>query len=105
MSLEVEILTPNRLLVKAQIDELNVPSSIGYVGILPGHTAFLTILGQGVLMYRQGDQRNYIALFGGYMKVQNDELTAPRPRRTGIPEDSKVRRRFVSLPARQREYS
>jgi len=73
--LAVEILTPSRILAQAQVDELNVPGELGYLGILPGHTALLTKLGQGELMYRQGEQRHYVALFGGYMEVRDDQVT------------------------------
>jgi F-type H+-transporting ATPase subunit epsilon len=73
--LAIEILTPSRLLLQDQVDELNVPGAEGYLGILPGHTALLTTLGQGVLMYRKGEQRQYMAVFGGYMEVNNDTVT------------------------------
>jgi len=73
--LAVEILTPSRILVQTQVDELNVPGDLGYLGILPGHTALLTRLGQGELMYRQGEQRYYLALFGGYMEVRDDQVS------------------------------
>jgi F-type H+-transporting ATPase subunit epsilon len=73
--LAVEILTPSRILAQAQADELNVPGELGYLGILPGHTALLTKLGQGELMNRQGEQRHYMALFGGYMEVRDDQVS------------------------------
>ena len=44
MPLSVEILTPNRLLLQDEVDELNLPGTEGYLGILPGHIAFLTNL-------------------------------------------------------------
>ena len=75
MPLAVEILTPSRILAQEQVDELNVPGELGYLGILPGHTVLLTNLGQGVLMYRKGEQRHYLALFGGYMEVRDDHVT------------------------------
>ena len=75
MPLDVEIVTPNRVLLRDQVDELNVPGELGYLGILPGHTAFLTTLGQGELMYRQGEQRHYLAVFWGYMEVNHDKVT------------------------------
>ena len=75
MPLEVEIVTPGRVLLQAQVDELNVPGELGYLGILPGHTAFLSTLGEGELMYRQGTEENYIALFWGYMEVNDDKVT------------------------------
>jgi F-type H+-transporting ATPase subunit epsilon len=73
--LDVEIVTPNRVLLRDQVDELNVPRELGYLGILPGHIAFLTTLGQGELMYRKGEQRHYLAVFWGYMEVNNDKVT------------------------------
>ena len=75
MPLAVEIITPSRILAQEQVDELNVPGELGYLGILPGHTALLTNLGAGVLMYRKGEQQHYLALFGGYMEVRDDQVT------------------------------
>ena len=75
MPLHVEIVTPTRILLQEQVDELNVPGELGYLGILPGHTAFLTTLGQGELMYRQGERRRYLSIFWGYMEVNNDKVT------------------------------
>ena len=75
MPLDVEIVTPHRVLLQEQIDELNLPGELGYLGILPGHTAFLTTLSQGELMYRQGEQRQYLSVFWGYMEVNNDKVT------------------------------
>ena len=34
MPLTVEIITPSRILVQEQVDELNVPGELGYLGIL-----------------------------------------------------------------------
>ncbi len=75
MPLDVEMITPERILLQAQVDELNVPGDLGYLGILPGHTALLTTLGQGELMYRQGAEQHYLSLFWGYMEVNDDKVT------------------------------
>ena len=75
MPLDVELVTPNRVLLQDQVDELNLPGELGYLGILPGHTAFLTTLGQGELMYRKGEQRHYLSVFWGYMEVNSDRVT------------------------------
>ncbi len=75
MPLDVEIVTPERIILQQPVDELNVPSDWGYIGILPGHTPLLTILGQGELMYRQGAAQNYMSLFWGYMEVNEDKVT------------------------------
>ncbi len=75
MPLDIEIVAPNRILLQEQVDELNLPGQLGYLGILPGHTALLTTLGQGELMYRQGEQRRYLSIFRGYLEVNNDQVT------------------------------
>jgi F-type H+-transporting ATPase subunit epsilon len=62
-------------LLQEQVDELNLPGELGYLGILPGHTAFLSTLGQGVLMYRKGEERNYLTVFWGYVEVNDDKAT------------------------------
>lgn len=75
MPLDVEIVTPDRIILQEQVDELNLPSEWGYIGILPGHTPLLTILGQGELMYRQDTTQNYMSIFWGYMEVNDDKVT------------------------------
>ena len=73
--LSVEILTPNRLLLQDEVDELNLPGTEGYLGILPGHVAFLTNLGLGELMLRKDGQQRYLTVFRGYMEVSDDKVT------------------------------
>ena len=75
MSLSVEILTPNRLLLQDEADELNLPATDGYLGILPGHVALLTNLGLGQLMLRKDGQQRYLTVFQGYMEVSEDKVT------------------------------
>ena len=75
MPLSVEIVTPNRLLLQDEADELNLPATDGYLGILPGHVALLTNLGLGELMLRKDGQQRYLTVFRGYMEVSDDKVT------------------------------
>jgi F-type H+-transporting ATPase subunit epsilon len=68
-SLELEVATPERLLVREQATEVQVPGKNGYMGILPGHAALLSQLGSGVLSYVAGGQRRYLAVAGGFLEV------------------------------------
>ena len=68
-SLELEVATPERLLVREQATEVQVPGKNGYMGILPGHAALLSRLGSGVLDYVAGGQRRYLAVAGGFLEV------------------------------------
>ena len=80
----LEIATPTRLVVAETVDEIVIPGSQGYFGVLPGHAAFLTTLGVGELMYRIGRDEHYLAVAGGFAEVRNDKVivladTAERP--------------------------
>ncbi len=84
MPLQFELATPTRLLVSEEVDEVVAPGIEGYFGVLPGHAAFLTTLGVGELMYRQGRQERHLAVSGGFAEVRNDKVivladTAERP--------------------------
>jgi F-type H+-transporting ATPase subunit epsilon len=68
-SLELEVATPERLLVHEQATEVQVPGKNGYMGILPGHAALLSQLGSGVLDYVAGGQRRFLAVAGGFLEV------------------------------------
>jgi F-type H+-transporting ATPase subunit epsilon len=82
--LTLEIATPTRLAVAETVDEIVIPGSQGYFGVLPGHAAFLTTLGIGELMYRIGRDEHYLAVANGFAEVRNDKVivladTAERP--------------------------
>ena len=53
-SIDLQIVTPDRELVREQVDEVEIPGSEGYFGVLPGHTPMLAALAVGELWYRKG---------------------------------------------------
>ena len=74
-SLTLEIVTPEHSLVTEHVDEVQVPGSQGYFGVLPGHTPFLATLAVGQLWYRKGGQRYYLSVVGGFAEVLPDRVT------------------------------
>jgi len=71
----LEIVTPDRALVTAEVDEVNLPGSQGYFGVLPGHTPLLATLQVGELWYRIGQERRYMAIAFGFAEVLPDRVT------------------------------
>ena len=72
--LTLELATPNRLVVTAEVDEVVAPGSEGYFGVLPGHAPFLATLGIGELTYRVGRDEHHVAVAGGFAEVRNDKV-------------------------------
>ena len=71
----LEIVTPDRSLVREEVDEVELPGSEGYFGVLPGHTPLLSMLMVGELWYRVGAERRYLAVAGGFVEVLPDRVT------------------------------
>lgn len=74
-TLTLEIVTPDRSLIREEVDEVVVPGSEGYLGVLPGHTPLLSSLKVGELWYRQGQEKHYLAIAFGFVEVLPDRVT------------------------------
>ena len=71
----LEIVTSDRSLVREEVDEVELPGSEGYFGVLPGHTPLLSMLKVGELWYRVGQEKRYLAVAGGFVEVLPDRVT------------------------------
>jgi F-type H+-transporting ATPase subunit epsilon len=74
-SLELQIVTPERLLLKEQVDEVEIPGSEGYFGVLPGHTPLLASLALGEMWYRRGQEKTFLSIAFGFAEVLPDRVT------------------------------
>jgi F-type H+-transporting ATPase subunit epsilon len=73
--IDLQIVTPDRLIVQEQVDEVEIPGSEGYFGVLPGHTPLLASLAVGELWYRKGQDKFYLSLAFGFAEVLPDRVT------------------------------
>ena len=74
-SIDLQVLTPERMLVHQQVDEVEIPGADGYFGVLPGHTPLLAALKAGELWYRVGQQKTYLAIAYGFAEVLPDRVS------------------------------
>jgi F-type H+-transporting ATPase subunit epsilon len=73
--LRFDLVTPHRALLSVEADEVVAPGVAGSFGIRPGHTAFLSELGGGVLSYTLGGKADYFAVAGGFCEVAENRVT------------------------------
>ncbi|MBA2356530.1 MAG: F0F1 ATP synthase subunit epsilon [Luteitalea sp.] len=73
--LTLSIVTPEREIVRAQVDEVELPGAEGYFGVLPGHTPMLATLTVGRLTYRAGQESQVLAIAFGFAEVLPDTVT------------------------------
>jgi F-type H+-transporting ATPase subunit epsilon len=75
-ALQLEIVTPERLLVSEQATEIQIPGTSGYIGVLPGHAPLITELRSGEFSYRRPDgSLQRLALHWGFAEVLPDKVT------------------------------
>ncbi|MGE5305680.1 MAG: F0F1 ATP synthase subunit epsilon [Alphaproteobacteria bacterium] len=73
------VVTPSRLLLDEEVDEVTAPGALGEFGVLPNHIAFLSLLEPGEMSYKQGALRHYLAVSGGYAEVLENVMTILSP--------------------------
>jgi len=75
-TIELEIVTPERQVVKDRVTEVQVPGRNGYLGILPGHAPLISELAIGEITYTTGggvSERLFVAW--GFVEVLPDRVT------------------------------
>ena len=73
--IQLEVVTPERRVLKEVVDEVQVPGKGGYLGILPGHAPLITELQIGEISYRKGQRTSYLSIDSGYCEVLPDKVT------------------------------
>ncbi len=72
---KLEIVTPRRLVLSEEVDEITAPGEMGEFGVLSGHIPFFSTLGIGEVMYRKGEQKRYVAVSWGFAEVLGNRVT------------------------------
>ncbi len=73
-TIRLELVTPERLVLSEDVDEVIIPGYEGEFGVLPEHTLFLSVVKVGVLRYRKGTEWHKVALGGGFAEVTGERV-------------------------------
>ena len=73
-TLQVQIATPEKLVVDQKADYAEIPGKDGFMGILPGHAALLSELGSGKLALTLGGKTDSFNISGGYVEVRDNHV-------------------------------
>ena len=86
-NLTLTVVTPEASLVAgATCQEVSLPAERGRIGILPGHTPLVTLLGVGTVEYREGGRRHVLAVRDGFAEVAGDAVRILADQ-ASLPED------------------
>jgi F-type H+-transporting ATPase subunit epsilon len=74
-TLQLEIVTPERLVERDLVQEVQIPGKNGYLGILPGHAPLITELGVGEITYKADGMEYHVAIAWGFAEVLPSKVT------------------------------
>ena len=77
--IRLKVVTPGRLLLDEEVDEVTAPGVKGEFGVLPNHISFLSLLEPGEMSYKQGATKRFLAVSGGYAEVLDNVMTVLAP--------------------------
>jgi len=72
---QLEIVTPDKMVVRDVAEEMQIPGKNGYLGVLPGHAPLITELAVGEITYRNANITHHLAVAWGFAEVLPDKVT------------------------------
>ena len=72
--LKLEIVTPQKRVLEADVDSVTVPTASGEAGILPNHAPLVSALKPGILSYTSRGTSDKIAITGGFVEVNANKV-------------------------------
>jgi F-type H+-transporting ATPase subunit epsilon len=74
-TIQLEVVTPERLVVNDTAEYIEIPGKTGYLGVLPGHAPLITELAVGEISYTTGNQTKRLAVAWGFAEVLPNKVT------------------------------
>ena len=72
--LKLEIITPEKRILDAEVDSVTVPTASGEAGILQSHAPLISVLKPGVLTYTSKNENGKLAVSSGFVEVNSDKV-------------------------------
>jgi F-type H+-transporting ATPase subunit epsilon len=72
---QLEIVTPEKMVVRDVAEEMQIPGKNGYLGILPGHAPLISELAVGEITYRNANITHHLAVAWGFAEVLPNKVT------------------------------
>jgi len=72
---QLEIVTPEKMVVRDQAEEMQIPGKDGYLGILPGHAPLITELAVGEITYLKDNYTHHLSVAWGFAEVLPNKVT------------------------------
>lgn len=73
--IQLEVVTPSRLVVSEEVNEVVAPGELGEFGVLPGHVPFISLLVPGELKFIRGGAEMKMIIWGGVAEIRDNRVS------------------------------
>ncbi len=73
--MELEIISPERIVYTGKVDSVTLPGVLGQFTILPQHAALISSLKEGEIIYIDADGENRIRIDSGFAEVRDNKIS------------------------------
>ncbi len=73
-SFHLKIITPEKIALEREADSVTVPSAEGEITILARHTNLFSLLNEGIVKIKKDLQEDFLAIGGGYVETNGEEV-------------------------------
>jgi F-type H+-transporting ATPase subunit epsilon len=74
MKLALEIITPTKVVLSEEVDQITIPTVDGEITILPNHVNLLTKIIPGEMIIKIGNKSDNFAVTGGFLEITNNHV-------------------------------
>ena len=101
-NLNLQIITPEKIIFSETINQVSLPTPKGEVTILPDHIPLITSLSPGEITIVQGDKETFLAVSGGLVQIDLNQIkiladTAEKAQEIDIKRAQEAHQRAVEL--------
>ena len=75
MALTLEIVTPQARVYSDTIDTVVIPTTVGEIGVLPGHVSLVTQVAEGELRVTKDGKQLVLAVGAGFAQIDADKIS------------------------------
>lgn len=71
----LEIITPEKIVLKEEVEEIIVPTQMGEIAILPNHVPLIAQIAPGELIFKKGGKPYLLAVTEGFLEVKKNQVS------------------------------
>jgi F-type H+-transporting ATPase subunit epsilon len=72
--INLEIITPEKIIYKDTVDSITVPGTKGMFQVLKDHAPLMSTIEIGVITFKKNDENKYLTTAGGTIEVLNNNV-------------------------------